>query len=290
VFSVIINNYNYGRFIGPAISSVLAQTFSDFELIIVDDGSTDDSREIIDSYEDPRIIKILKANAGQGLALRDGLERARGQWIAFLDSDDRWKPEKLTRCAAVLSEDKEISYLVHGYETIDGAGAAVSTHEIGRPSGYYDPLPDISRLAFRLPFVPTSFFCSQRDFVDRVTWDPVQWRICADLPFMGGLPVLGKTYILNEVLGEYRLHADNQFASRNSEREIAKTLAQLYDLISLHLSSIGDSRRFDFRKTEFYKSQTVMSTSASSFAGIKARLDYRMTKLLNRLRSTQRTQ
>jgi glycosyltransferase involved in cell wall biosynthesis len=93
--SVIIDNYNYARFISDAIDSVLKQTFSDFELIIVDDGSTDDSRKIIESYNDKRIVKVFKQNGGQTSAFNAGMEVVRGNIVAFLDSDDYWYENKL---------------------------------------------------------------------------------------------------------------------------------------------------------------------------------------------------
>ena len=89
--SILINNYNYGRFLAEAIDSALAQTYKNLEVIVVDDGSTDNSREIIASYSD-RIVPVLKENGGQASAFNAGFERARSDWIAFLDSDDIFFP------------------------------------------------------------------------------------------------------------------------------------------------------------------------------------------------------
>lgn len=95
--SVLLNNYNYGRFLGEAIASVLAQEYQDFELIIVDDGSTDNSEEIIDSFSDERIRKIRKANGGQLSAFNRGFAESRGKILCFLDSDDVYPPGYLPR-------------------------------------------------------------------------------------------------------------------------------------------------------------------------------------------------
>ncbi|MEL6334977.1 MAG: glycosyltransferase, partial [Cyanobacteria bacterium J06626_26] len=89
--SVIISNYNYGRFITEAIESVLNQRYSNVELIVVDDGSTDNSRDIIQSYSH-RLISVFQANSGQGAAFNAGLAQASGDIICFLDADDYYRP------------------------------------------------------------------------------------------------------------------------------------------------------------------------------------------------------
>lgn len=95
-FSVIVPTYNRDALVKGAIQSVLAQTFSDFELIIVDDHSTDNTKDVVQSCSDKRITYILNDHKrGPGGARNAGLARARGKWVAFLDSDDVWLPKKL---------------------------------------------------------------------------------------------------------------------------------------------------------------------------------------------------
>ena len=92
--SVIIPTHNRARYVSEAIDSVLAQTYSDYEVIVVDDGSTDDTRFVLQSYGD-KIRYIYQPNAGVSAARNHGITEARGDWIAFLDSDDIWFPGKL---------------------------------------------------------------------------------------------------------------------------------------------------------------------------------------------------
>jgi glycosyltransferase involved in cell wall biosynthesis len=94
--SIIINNYNYGHFVSEAIDSALNQTYSQIEVIVVDDGSTDNSRKIIASYEH-RITSILKENGGQASALNAGFAATQGDIICFLDADDIFLIEKLKK-------------------------------------------------------------------------------------------------------------------------------------------------------------------------------------------------
>ena len=94
--SVIIPTYNRGWFLAEAIDSVLAQDFKDYEVIVVDDGSTDNTREILDTYGQD-IIVLRQANKGVSTARNRGIAEAGGQLVAFLDSDDLWLPRKLSR-------------------------------------------------------------------------------------------------------------------------------------------------------------------------------------------------
>ncbi len=99
--SVVIPTYNRAHLLGRAIDSVLAQTYPDFELIIADDGSTDQTATLVQRYLEPthpfhrRIRYFYQDNQGKSIALNNALLKARGGWIAFLDSDDTWLPEKL---------------------------------------------------------------------------------------------------------------------------------------------------------------------------------------------------
>lgn len=104
--SIIMPSYNTGRFIKETVESVLAQTHSNFELIIVDDCSTDNTDEVVASFEDAR-IKYIKneKNSGAAVSRNRALREATGKWIAFLDSDDLWEPEKLEKQIAFMTEN-----------------------------------------------------------------------------------------------------------------------------------------------------------------------------------------
>src|SRR5215212_8459413 len=89
--SVIINNFNYGRFLREAIDSALAQDYPATEVVVVDDGSTDDSRAVIESYRD-RVRAVFKENGGQGSAYNAGVPVSRGEYVCMLDADDTLDP------------------------------------------------------------------------------------------------------------------------------------------------------------------------------------------------------
>lgn len=94
--SVIIPTYNCAHFLGQAIRSVLEQTFMDYEIIVVDDGSTDDTSAVLGQFGD-RVRHVSQANRGNAAARNTGIALARGQWLCFLDADDMWAPRKLER-------------------------------------------------------------------------------------------------------------------------------------------------------------------------------------------------
>src|SRR5687768_5094018 len=102
--SIIIDNFNYGRFLAEAIDSALAQTHGETEVIVVDDGSTDDSRAIIARYGE-RVRSVLKENGGQASALNAGYRISRGEVVLFLDSDDVLFPGALANAVERLRDE-----------------------------------------------------------------------------------------------------------------------------------------------------------------------------------------
>lgn len=107
--SVIIPNYNYGRYLSQAIESVLTQSYKNIELIVVNNGSTDDSLDVLRFYEN-RIRLINQANLGQSGARNSGLANATGDLVAFLDADDLWESSKLAKQIALISEASQLVY------------------------------------------------------------------------------------------------------------------------------------------------------------------------------------
>src|SRR5216684_3247446 len=101
-FSIVIPLYNKHSYIRRAVNSVLAQSFRDFELIVVDDGSSESSHEMLADITDPRMRLIRQDNAGGGAARNRGIEEARAHWIAFLDADDMWLPGHIDELAALI--------------------------------------------------------------------------------------------------------------------------------------------------------------------------------------------
>lgn len=108
LISVIIPAYNYAAYLGEAIDSVLTQTYTNLEIIVVDDGSTDNTREIVAAFSDPRLRYIYRENGGLPAARNTGIRSAQGELYAYLDADDTFHPEKLALQAAFLQANPSI--------------------------------------------------------------------------------------------------------------------------------------------------------------------------------------
>ncbi|NIV42878.1 MAG: glycosyltransferase [Candidatus Dadabacteria bacterium] len=143
LFTVIIPTFNRKVFIKTAVDSVLKQTYEDFELIIVDDGSTDGTENLIEKYEDSRLKYYYQENIGVSSARNKGIEESSGKYIAFLDSDDQWLNSKLERVVEYISNFPDIK-IFHTEETWYRRGKHLNQKKKHKkPDGYvyYDALP-----------------------------------------------------------------------------------------------------------------------------------------------------
>lgn len=132
VVSVVLSVHNGETFLRESVQSVLVQTFRSLELIIVDDGSTDDTARILEDYagRDPRVLIVTNpANIGLTRSLNRGLSRARGRYIARHDADDVSRPDRLTKQVAFLEQNPDAGLLGSAYDVIDASGAVIATHQ-----------------------------------------------------------------------------------------------------------------------------------------------------------------
>lgn len=149
--SVVIPTYNRSALAAQAIDSVLAQSYGDFEIVLVDDGSSDDTRQVIGAYNDPRVRYFFQENAGLGAARNAGIARAQGQYVAFLDSDDLFLPHCLERHIDSFQREQDAGFVAGGYMFLDEGGQAYAAR---RP---WRHLPQVDTLAAlrALPIVPS---------------------------------------------------------------------------------------------------------------------------------------
>ncbi len=147
--SVVVVNYNYERFLRDALESVLAQRYENFELLVVDDGSTDESRSILEGYRD-RVRSIFQDNQGVSAARNRGIAESTAPLVAFLDSDDMWHPDKLARQIERL-QDASVGMVYTGLRYVDVDGNTLGTMLDGRRGQMLEELA-----LLRSPGVPAS--------------------------------------------------------------------------------------------------------------------------------------
>ena len=133
--SVILPCYNGARWISQAIESVLAQTYKDFELLVIDDGSTDNSREIVSSYlHDRRVRYIYQENRGFSGAINRGIKESKGDFIGFIGQDDLWLPHKLELQTKYLSKHRDVDLVHSSYFAIDSEGRVIGIRNVEIPN------------------------------------------------------------------------------------------------------------------------------------------------------------
>lgn len=133
--SVVLTCYNGSRWINEAIESVLAQTYEDFELVIIDDGSADNSKEIAAAHlSDERVRYIYQENRGFSAALNRGIKESSGGLIGFIGQDDLWMPNKLELQVKYLSEHRKVDLVYSGYYSIDSEGRTLDLTDVKKPN------------------------------------------------------------------------------------------------------------------------------------------------------------
>jgi glycosyltransferase involved in cell wall biosynthesis len=240
--TILINNYNYGRFLADAIDSALNQTYRNLEVIVVDDGSTDESHEVIASYGN-RIISVLKENGGQASAFNAGFAASRGEIICLLDSDDSFDRCKVER---VVAHCRPGSMLYHTLRLKPG------TDVFPPKAGPADCYHYAQQYRF-VPYVgsPTSGLVIRRDLALRLMPLPTQYvRSCADDFVVRGAALIGEIVGIPDVLGNYRVHGENAWYGRSVPKS-HEFMGQLETYLNQKLVEAGKAPVIDFFHSHF---------------------------------------
>ena len=214
--SVIITNYNYGHFLTDAIGSALCQHYQPVEVIVVDDGSTDHSHDVMRGFGE-RILPIFKQNGGQASAMNVGFRQSQGEIVIFLDADDTLLPDIVEHVVEAFRMNQTVTKVMYRMEVIDAKG---------KPTGEIKPNPhlplrsgDLRRHILSFPFDMTWMATSGNAFtaeaLQKILPIPEQdYPIMADFYLSHLTPLIGSVTFLPEVGAYYRLHAANNFARR----------------------------------------------------------------------------
>jgi len=236
LISVIIPAFNAGGFIHRTIESILAQTYSDYEIIVVDDGSTDNTAEAVKSYGS-KVNYIYQENSGQGAARNRGIAAAQGEWIALLDHDDEWLPEKLRLQMELLQRNTDLKWCATNRYQSDGSRRAVvgNIEAIKKGlegKGYFENYFEAATKGV-CPVITSTMVIQKRVFLELGAFDAslvrcddldMWWRIAYRYPAIGYLP-----------LPLVVVHLDVEVAASTKTRLAAKQTLWTGELITRHI-------------------------------------------------------
>lgn len=215
--SVIMPAYNGGRFIKQAIDSVIAQTYPHWELIVVDDGSTDNTAQVVSNFQDPRIVYIYQENQGQAAALNRGLEVSRGQYITTLDVDDLYTPNSLGDRAEFLDANENYDVVYGDGIFCDKDGNALKRFSELRTGPLIGDVFDV--------MLTNSFFGTGANVMVRMSAlekynirydESIVW--CQDYDFYLRLAENCQFGFVDDLTVWYRLHQENMTLTMSSKR------------------------------------------------------------------------
>jgi len=235
--SILINNYDYGRFVGQAIESALQQAGPSHEVIVVDDGSTDDSRDVIASFGE-RIRAVFKENGGQASAFNAGYRLAGGRYVLFLDADDRFLPGKVARVVEVFERTPAAGWLFHRLEKRDAATGDVvaMSRETGSGVRDYRTAMRLGRARFHSP--STSGLTFRHELLARILPMPERDGVAVSDNYLKDVAIsLAPGVFLDEVLTTVLLHGENA-----SSKKLANPRTQAHKTI---LTALHVRRRYD---------------------------------------------
>jgi glycosyltransferase involved in cell wall biosynthesis len=264
-FSVVLAVYNGAKFLAAAIDSVLAQTFGDFEFIIIDDRSTDESAAIAATYAkaDKRVRFVPRAiNGGQSAAFNDAIALCRANHVAFIDADDLWFPEKLAKMKAYIDSGDTFSFLQHNmllmFEDVPSTRSFRPTLSAGDCIAAMlesnAPLPG--------PFTPTSGTVFPLAILRSIGAIPPELRVCSDGFLTRAAAALGPVAALATPLGYYRLHGDNATVGNDDydgNSYVSRVLLPI--LADYYAKTNQDIKLPGFRETRGFLRSAVIPTA-----------------------------
>ncbi|MDK4736836.1 glycosyltransferase [Rhizobium sp. CNPSo 3490] len=292
--SVLINNYNYGCFLSRSIDSALRQRASDAEIIVVDDGSSDQSRSVLEGY-DKQVKVLFQENQGQAAAINAAVKASSGDILCFLDADDWWAPGKLSATAAAFQSNPHASLVYHRLQPTQTDGST-AFKPIPRTLCSGDLSPRLARSAGWWPFPMTSAIAVRRSAWNAAGDIPEQFRISADAWLTGTYPFLGDVVALPDSLGFYRIHNNNWYRPVDDAAMLRKRMAHwrtVVDATNQFLSAHGLAGRL--RLTDHFPYRVA----SARLEGADARTRFRLgveglffagePNLLRRMREALRT-
>ena len=267
--SVLIPNYNYANYIGEALESIIHQTYSNFEIIVCDDGSTDNSCEVVNTYsqKDSRIKLVRKPNGGPASAWNRAYQESKGEIICLLDADDIWLHDKLQKVIDAFHAQPNVGLVFHNIIQVDNKGELIKHQPVLskfaegwmapfalKNGGFVDDIPPTSALSFRREITELVLPMNE-SFLRNV--DAVVRNLASFITLMQPIP---------EVLSKYRIHNSNIMAASSLKADFLEKELARSELVHQEVEQFI---------TKFHGAEV-----AEKLASVKCRLTYCHNKYL----------
>lgn len=234
-FSIVVPLYNKESSVGNSLRSVLSQTVTDFEIVVVDDGSTDRSCQVVEQLSDSRIRLVRKANGGVSSARNEGVRLARHELVAFLDADDSWAPDYLERMDALIDMSPTAALYGCAYMEIHPDGSRIPAKIDLAPGhrGYLDTFFDVNRNV--CVYHPSGSIVRKDRFLELGGFD-TRLSKGEDWDVWIKFAIAGKIAYLNQPLISYHLDAENRCMNRalDKSRSLLWNLARYDSRLASH--------------------------------------------------------
>lgn len=297
--SVVVPNYNYGQYIKERIDSILSQTYQNFELIILDDCSTDNSRDIIESYRgNSHVSKIIynEVNTGSPFIQWDkGINLCSGEWIWIAESDDKASPDFLSTLLDEINKNPDVVLAFSESHFIDSNGKILYIEDSGETSdqsAYTHEGEEFvhKRMLWTNSIYNASMALFSHRAYDLISKEYVGFRCCGDWLFWTNLCLQGKVVESHQMLNFFRQHSDRvtEKARNNWDdwREVGSVLSSFVTLLNLNgleLKRFRGKWSNDLRLSRFPDKNSLRNAFPNVFNGtIWDIYYYRMTQLLHR--------
>jgi len=260
--TVIVTNYDYGSFVRMAIDSVAAQTHAVSEIIVVDDGSSDNSRAVLQQAlsELNDLSVIFQSNQGQAAAMNAGFAASTGDIICMLDADDVWHASKIAAIVDAFTLNPLAGMVQHTLRRVDAEAREIRCQTSAKRLHSGDLFPLLVQTGGANLFEPTSALSFRRSTLAQFMPLPVEeWRLCADGALVFAAAVHSEVLSLDQDLGDYRIHGDNLYAVRTcSSTRLFADLAMTNRYLNEQAARAGRNclvdlnRQLPFRRERFY--------------------------------------
>ncbi len=280
--SIIIPSYNHDKYIGNAINSVLNQSIEDWELIIVDDGSTDNSLETIKRFSDPRIHLFCQANSGAHSAINLGLRNSKGDYLAILNSDDMYHPKRLEHLLRLFEENPRINFAGSHIQIIDDSGKKLSIkhgYQDSHPWALAHPEKSFRQESdLRLALLTENYWATTSNFIfTRTIFEEIgefrPLRYAHDWDYALRAAAITPLLMIPEALLQYRIHQSNTI-----REDTSAMIFEICWILAMHLPQY--IRREDFLNQASWAERTDQLLSSIYTYGMERVLSVMLLQTL----------